>query len=98
VEDNCQGIELVLRAEIPGEVYNIGGGTDLTNNELTDILLRVCGASWDSVRYIADRPAKDIRYSMDWSKIAAGLGYKPARALEDGLAETAEWYRKNPGR
>jgi dTDP-glucose 4,6-dehydratase len=98
VEDNCQGIELVLRAGAPGVVYNIGGGTDLTNNELTDFILEACGASWDSVRYVADRPANDVRYSMDWSKIAASLGYQPARALADGLTETAAWYRANPGR
>lgn len=98
VEDNCQGIELVLRAGVPGEVYNIGGGTSLTNKQLTDVILRVCGAGWGSVRYVADRQANDIRYSMDWSKIADGLGYKPVRALEDGLTQTVEWYRRNPGR
>ncbi|MFD8592309.1 dTDP-glucose 4,6-dehydratase [Streptomyces sp. NPDC059637] len=98
VEDNCQGIELVLRAGTPGEIYNIGGGTDLTSQQLTEILLRICGAGWDSVQYVPDRQANDLRYAMDWSKIATSLGYKPVRALEDGLAETAQWYRANPGR
>ncbi|PLW66587.1 dTDP-glucose 4,6-dehydratase [Streptomyces sp. SCUT-3] len=98
VEDNCQGIELVLRAGTPGETYNIGGGTDLTSRQLTEIILRICGADWDSVRYVADRQANDLRYAMDWSKIANSLGYKPVRPLEDGIAETAQWYRNNPGR
>ncbi|MCZ7458240.1 dTDP-glucose 4,6-dehydratase [Streptomyces sp. WMMC940] len=96
-EDNGQGIELVLRGGVPGEIYNIGGGTDLTSKELTGIILRLCGADWDSVTYIPDRQSNDIRYAMDWSKIADGLGYRPVRDLEDGLAETVEWYRRNPG-
>ncbi len=97
VEDNCQGVELVLRHGVPGEVYNIGGGADLTNNELTALLLRACGADWDAVSYVPDRQGNDLRYSMEWGKLA-GLGYRPVRGLEAGLAETVEWYRSNPGR
>jgi dTDP-glucose 4,6-dehydratase len=97
VSDNCQGVELVLRDGAPGEIYNIGGGADLTNNQLTDILLRMCGATWDSVSYVPDRRANDLRYSLDWSKVAS-LGYRPVRDLEDGLAETVDWYRANPDR
>lgn len=98
VEDNCAGIDLVLRGGVPGEIYNIGGGTDLTTRELTEKLLRVCGADWDRVVYVQDRLANDIRYSMDWTKIAKGLGYRPVRDFEEGLAETAAWYRRNPNR
>lgn len=98
VEDNCEGVELVLRDGVPGEVYNIGGGTDLTNNELTALLLEACGAGWDAVRHVPDRQANDQRYAMDWTKIADSLGYRPRCALEDGLIETVAWYRNNPGR
>ncbi|MCR8577428.1 dTDP-glucose 4,6-dehydratase [Streptomyces sp. Isolate_219] len=98
VEDNCAGVEAVLRDGTPGEVYNLGGGTDLTSRELTEHLLRTCGATWDAVTYIPDRPANDLRYSLDWSKAAGQLGYRPERVLEDGLAETAAWYRRNPDR
>jgi dTDP-glucose 4,6-dehydratase len=97
VEDNCAGIELVLRSGEPGGIYNIGGGTDLTNKQLTGMLLDVLGLGWDLVQYGPDRPSNDIRYSMDWAKIAE-LGYKPVRELADGLAETADWYRRNPDR
>lgn len=97
VEDNCQGIELVLRDGVPGEIYNIGGGTDFTNKELTSHLLRLCGAGWDSVVYVSDRRSNDIRYSMTWDKIT-GLGYRPERDIEEGLAETIDWYRRNPDR
>ncbi|MFI6689059.1 dTDP-glucose 4,6-dehydratase [Streptomyces sp. NPDC050485] len=98
VEENCAAIELVLRAGVPGEIYNLGGGTDLTNKELTGHLLRLCGADWDAVQYVPDRQANDIRYSMTWSKLSAELGYQPRRDLQDGLAETVDWYRNNPGR
>ncbi|MEV7936612.1 dTDP-glucose 4,6-dehydratase [Kitasatospora sp. NPDC088264] len=95
VEDNCQGVELVLRRGIPGEVYNLGGGTDLTTNELTAMLLRETGATWDRVVYVPDRAANDIRYSMDWKKMGQ-LGYQPQHPLAQGLAQTVDWYRRNP--
>lgn len=97
VEDNCAGVDLVLRRGVAGEVYNIGGGTDLTNHQLTELLLRACGAGWDAVDYVPDRRCNDLRYAMAWDKLAA-LGYCPARPFEEGLAETVAWYRDNPDR
>jgi dTDP-glucose 4,6-dehydratase len=96
VEDNCAGIELVLDHGVPGEIYNIGGGHDLTTNQLTDLLLGILGADRSMVEHVPDRAANDRRYAMDWSKIAR-LGYRPARDLEGGLAATVAWYRANPG-
>lgn len=98
VEDHCAGLELVLRHGVPGEVYNLGGGTDLTNKDLTGLILRECGADWSMVRYVEDRRSNDIRYSMDWSKAQDQLGYQPQRTLEDNLAETVQWHRDNGGR
>ncbi|WP_406385694.1 dTDP-glucose 4,6-dehydratase [Streptomyces sp. NBC_00211] len=97
VEDNCAGVELVLCEGEPGEIYNLGGGTDLTGRDLTAKLLALCGKDWDSVTYIPDRQANDLRYSMLWDKIAR-LGFRPARDLDEGLAETVDWYRRNPDR
>nr|BFD88470.1 dTDP-glucose 4,6-dehydratase [Streptomyces sp. Xyl84] len=97
VEDNCAGVEIVLRRGEPGEVYNVGGGTDMSSRDLTGELLRICGADWDSVTYIPDRLSNDLRYAMDWSKLA-GLGYQPAHDFQAGLEETADWYRRNPDR
>lgn len=97
VEDNCRAIELVLRRGIPGETYNIGGGTDLTTLDLTGRLLHAVGAGWDAVTSVPDRAANDIRYAMTWTKLAE-LGFTPERDLEDGLAETVRWYRSNPDR
>jgi dTDP-glucose 4,6-dehydratase len=98
VSDNCAGIELVLREGTPGEVYNIGGGTDLTSKELTGELLHLCSADWDLVTYVPDRQANDYRYAMTWDKISGQLGYKPQRDFREALAETVEWYRRSPGR
>jgi dTDP-glucose 4,6-dehydratase len=98
VEDNCAGIERVLRGGQPGEVYNIGGGTDLSGRQLAGLLLAACGAGEDRVCYVPDRQANDVRYAMDWGKIAHTLGYRPARPFADGLAETIAWYRANPDR
>ncbi|WP_412741224.1 dTDP-glucose 4,6-dehydratase [Krasilnikovia sp. MM14-A1259] len=98
VHDNCQGIDLVMRRGVPGEAYNIGGGTDLTNKEMTALILAEVGAGWDRVEYGPDRLSNDIRYSIDTSKARADLGYQPAWTLADGLAETVRWYRDNPDR
>ncbi len=94
VDDHCRGIQIVLEKGAPGEIYNIGGGRELNNKELTTILLDACGATWDSVEYVEDRKAHDRRYSLDHSKIA-GLGYQPGVRFEDGIAQTVEWYRDN---
>ncbi|MFI1825983.1 dTDP-glucose 4,6-dehydratase [Streptomyces sp. NPDC020412] len=95
VDDHVQGVELVRANGRPGEVYNIGGGTELTNRELADLLVSACGADGDSVEYVADRKGHDRRYSVDCTKIRTELGYRPVRDLTSGLAETVAWYRGN---
>jgi dTDP-glucose 4,6-dehydratase len=95
VDDHCRGIELVRAGGRPGEVYNIGGGTELTNRELTELLLTECGADWSSVETVTDRLGHDRRYSVDISKISGELGYVPQVPFETGLRETVEWYRDN---
>ncbi|WP_405866536.1 dTDP-glucose 4,6-dehydratase [Streptomyces sp. NBC_01515] len=95
VEDHCQGIELVRTKGRAGEVYNIGGGTELSNKELTGLLLEACGADWDRVERVEDRKGHDLRYSVDWSKIHDDLGYQPQHDFASGLADTVAWYRDN---
>ncbi|MGV1003193.1 MAG: dTDP-glucose 4,6-dehydratase [Candidatus Nanopelagicales bacterium] len=95
VDDHCRGINLVLAKGRGGEVYNIGGGTELTNLELTDQLLSGLGVDWDMVTRVPDRLGHDLRYSVDISKISAELGYEPAVPFASGLAETIAWYRAN---
>jgi dTDP-glucose 4,6-dehydratase len=96
VDDHCRGIQLVLERGRAGEVYNIGGGVELTNRELTERLLSSCGRDWDGfVDYVEDRKGHDRRYSLDDSKIRQELGYEPATPFESGLADTVDWYRAN---
>jgi dTDP-glucose 4,6-dehydratase len=95
VDDHCRAIHLVLEGGRAGEVYNIGGGTELTNKELTGRLLAATGTDWDRVEQVPDRLGHDRRYSVDWSKIRAELGYEPAWTLDDGLAATVKWYSEN---
>ncbi|KOT88513.1 dTDP-glucose 4,6-dehydratase [Streptomyces sp. NRRL F-5755] len=95
VDDHCRALRLVLEGGRPGEVYNIGGGTELSNRELTERLLAACGAGWDRVEHVTDRKGHDRRYSVDWTKIRTELGYEPRHSFEDGLAETVAWYRNH---
>ena len=94
VDDHCRGVHLVLDGGRPGEVYNIGGGTELTNKELTGRLLDATGAGWERVRAVPDRLGHDRRYSVDITKISRELGYAPQVAFDEGLAETVAWYRE----
>ena len=96
VDDHCRGIHLVLTGGRPGEVYNIGGGTELTNKELTGLLLEATGTDWDRVERVTDRLGHDLRYSVDITKISDELGYQPQVPFEQGLADTVEWYRDQP--
>src|SRR3954469_25891357 len=96
VDDHCRGIQLVLQRGKPGEVYNIGGGVELTNRELTERLLEAGGRDWDSyVDYVEDRKGHDRRYSLSDDKIRRELGYAPHVDFVEGLAATVQWYRDN---
>jgi dTDP-glucose 4,6-dehydratase len=94
VQDNCRAIDMVLRQGVSGEIYNIGGGRELTNVELTNAILDVMRAGRDSIQFVADRLGHDLRYSVDTSKVKS-LGWKPEHNFSDGLRETAEWYKTN---
>ena len=95
VDDHCRGIQLVLERGRGGEVYNIGGGTELSNKELTALLLEACDADWSRVRAVTDRLGHDRRYSVDIAKISTELGYRPEVDFTAGLAQTVAWYREN---
>ncbi len=94
VDDHCRGIALALDKGARGNVYNIGGGTELTNRELTERLLALTGHDWSDVQPVADRLGHDRRYSVDCTKLAA-LGYAPATGFSTGLEETVRWYERN---
>ena len=95
VDDNCAGIDTVLRKGALGEVYNIGGGNEVENLAVTRGILELLGRSPELIRFVTDRPGHDRRYSIDCSKIQA-LGWHPATPFESGLESTVSWYRDNP--
>ncbi len=95
VMDNCTAVDLVLRTGTTGEIYNIGAGNEVTNRELTERILALCGHGDEMVERVADRLGHDRRYSVDTAKVEA-LGWRPARELGEALEETVAWYRDHP--
>jgi dTDP-glucose 4,6-dehydratase len=95
VIDHCKGISLALHKGKIGEVYNIGGGNEITNLELTNKILEYSGKGKELIKRVADRPGHDRRYSLDCSKIKNELGYKPSKNFKDLLKNTVEWYMNN---
>ena len=95
VDDHCRGIHLALTKGKAGEIYNIGGGTELNNLELTEKILNIMGKGLESIEYVEDRKGHDLRYSVDITKISNELGYAPKVDWEDGLKETINWYQEN---
>lgn len=96
VDDHCNGIHLALTKGKAGEIYNIGGGTELNNLEMTRFILEYFGADWsDAVKSVEDRKAHDLRYSVDWRKAQDELGYEPQVQFRNGMATTLQWYRDN---
>jgi len=96
VGDNCRAIDLVIQRGVVGEAYNIGGGNELTNLELTRRILTAMGKDESFIEKVADRPGHDLRYSLDSSKIKS-LGWSPKFDFDSALRETVAWYEKNPG-
>jgi dTDP-glucose 4,6-dehydratase len=95
VDDHCRGIHKVLMNGRAGEVYNIGGGREMNNLEITHLILEAMGKDETSIEYVEDRKGHDLRYSVDWTKINHELGYEPQVKFEDGLRDTIQWYRDN---
>jgi dTDP-glucose 4,6-dehydratase len=94
VADHAGGIDFVLRHGEAGGIYNVAGGTEMTNRDTVALLLDRLGKPWSLVRTVEDRPGHDRRYAMDGSKLTA-LGWTPSRTFEAGMAETVDWYRAN---
>jgi dTDP-glucose 4,6-dehydratase len=94
VGDNCRAIDLVLRQGIPGEIYNIGGGQELTNLEITSRILSHLKKPEGLIEHVPDRLGHDLRYSIDSGKMRR-LGWRPEMKFEEGLQETIDWYRNN---
>jgi dTDP-glucose 4,6-dehydratase len=95
VDDHCRGIQLVIDKGRAGQIYNIGGGTELSNIDLTMMIINAMGATTASIEPVEDRKAHDRRYSVDITKIHNELGYAPQCTLHDTLADIVDWYQSN---
>ncbi|MDR1942504.1 MAG: dTDP-glucose 4,6-dehydratase [Endomicrobium sp.] len=94
VIDHCRAIDIVLHKGENGEVYNIGGGVEMTNIDITKLILKILGKPQSLIKKVSDRPGHDRRYSIDCSKLKK-LGYKPLYTFEKALKETVKWYVEN---
>lgn len=95
VDDHCRGIDAVVNGGRAGEIYNIGGGTELTNRDLTTMLLGEFGLDDAMITPVEDRLGHDRRYSVDWTKINQELGYSPHFTLSNSLPDIVKWYQDN---
>jgi dTDP-glucose 4,6-dehydratase len=95
VEDHCAAVFDVLMQGRAGEVYNVGAESERSNLELVRTILSHLEKSEELIKFVPDRPGHDRRYAIDSTKIRNEIGWKPLHNLEQGLAETIEWYRQN---
>jgi len=95
VSDHCLGINSVLKNGRPGEIYNIGGGEEISNLELARLILKSMNADEKAIEYVQDRLGHDFRYSLNYQKISQELKYYPAITFADGISETIAWYKTN---
>jgi len=94
VIDHCRAIDFILQHGEPGEIYNIGGGAERTNLDITQKILELLGKDESMIEYVPDRKGHDFRYSLDFGKLRK-LGWKPAYRFDDALEATVEWYVEN---
>ncbi|MFH9265373.1 dTDP-glucose 4,6-dehydratase [Streptomyces sp. NPDC017546] len=95
VDDHARAVQLVLTKGSAGGIYHVGGGHELTNLDLAEHLLALCGADRSMIRHVTDRKGHDLRYSLDGSKARTELGFTPRVGFDEGLAATVDWYREN---
>ncbi|MDX6554512.1 MAG: dTDP-glucose 4,6-dehydratase [Miltoncostaeaceae bacterium] len=91
-DDHCEGIWTALERGTAGEVYNVGGGYEAPNMEITRRILELTGRDESLIRHVEDRPGHDRRYALDTTKLRA-LGWAPKRSFAEALSDTVEWYR-----
>jgi len=94
VEDHCSAVDFIISKGVDGEVYNVGGGNELTNIVITDTILKMTDKSSDLIKFVDDRPGHDRRYALDCTKLT-DLGWKAETDFEDAMKNTVEWYQNN---
>jgi dTDP-glucose 4,6-dehydratase len=95
VKDHCSAIDLVIHKGEPGEIYNVGGHNERTNNEIVHLIVKKLNASKELIKYVEDRLGHDRRYAIDPTKLTTELGWKPKYTFDTGIVETIQWYMDN---
>jgi len=95
VLDHCRGIRTVMSGGASGEVYNIGGGTELSNLDLARKIIKIMGANENLINFVTDRKGHDFRYSVSFKKIEQELGYRPIESIDESLINVVDWYIQN---
>jgi dTDP-glucose 4,6-dehydratase len=95
VSDHCNALNTIISNGKPGEIYNIGGGTELSNLDLAKLLIKVSGRDESYIQFVEDRKGHDFRYSVDYNKIVNTCGYSPKSTFIESIKETVDWYTKN---
>ncbi|MBN6885261.1 dTDP-glucose 4,6-dehydratase [Cytobacillus horneckiae] len=95
VKDHCSAIDLVLHNGLAGEVYNVGGHNERTNNEIVELIVKRLNLPKEKIKYVEDRLGHDRRYAIDPAKLERELGWKPEYTFDTGIVETIDWYLAN---
>jgi dTDP-glucose 4,6-dehydratase len=95
VDDHCRALDVILHQGREGEVYNIGGNSEMRNIEVVRMILALLGKPEGLIKFVTDRPGHDLRYAIDSTKMKQELGWEPRWKFSDGLASTVRWYREN---
>ena len=95
VKDHCAAIDLVIHKGEPGEIYNVGGHNERTNNEIVHLIVEKLNAPKELIKFVEDRLGHDRRYAIDPTKLATELGWKPKYTFDTGIVETIQWYLDN---
>jgi dTDP-glucose 4,6-dehydratase len=95
VDDHCDALNLILSKGESGQIYNVGSSFELSNLEITNLILEAFNRGEESIEYVSDRPGHDYRYSLDYSKAKSKLGYSPKIDFVNGLRKTVDWYLEN---
>ena len=95
VEDHCRALKLVMSGGKSGEIYNIGGGTELANIDLARRILELMGANENLIAFVSDRKGHDLRYSVNYTKLNTELGYVPKHSIHNSLVDVIDWYTTN---
>lgn len=95
VSDHCSALNSIIQKGIPGEIYNIGGGTEMSNIQTAKLILDLMNMDESLIKFVEDRKGHDFRYSVDFTKINQSCGYVPIKKFHESIAETINWYKTN---